>query len=84
MQFRSCVGRNACRDDATGENCLTCGRSMAEVLATRAAVEQVSSLVLEQGYENVDEFLSWLTRKVTRKVAHVRRENPAGDTTGTV
>jgi hypothetical protein len=68
--FKSCVGKNACRDSE--EYCLTCGRPLTEVARTRELIEQLAEFVLASEYENVEEFASYVARKVVKKVEHRR------------
>lgn len=75
MQFVRCKGKNACLEDEVG--CRTCGRSHAEIIRTRELIDQIAGLVLDQGYENDEEFIHYLAEKALKSVRH-RRENPAG------
>ena len=74
MQFVRCKGKMACQEDAEG--CRTCGRSHAEIRATRELVERIAGLTLEQGYENDEEFIRYLADKALKTVRH-RREGAA-------
>lgn len=74
--FTPCRGKTACRDD--GLICLTCGRSLAEVEATRRLIDALADLALQHGYGNVDEFAAYVAGKVGKKVRH-RREGEAGE-----
>ena len=70
-QFNPCKGKDACRDD--GERCLTCGRKLTEVARTMFLMNELSDFVIEQDYDNVDEFAAYIARKLVKKVKH-RRE----------
>jgi len=70
-QFNPCKGKDACRDD--GERCLTCGRKLTEVARTVFLMNELSDFVIEQDYDNVDEFAAYIARKLVKKVKH-RRE----------
>lgn len=70
-QFNPCKGKDACRDD--GERCLTCGRKLTEVARTVYLMNELSDFVIEQDYDNVDEFAAYIARKLVKKVKH-RRE----------
>lgn len=70
-QFNPCKGKDACRDD--GERCLTCGRKLTEVARTVFLMNELSDFVIEQDYDNVDEFAAYIARKLLKKVKH-RRE----------
>lgn len=72
--FTPCQGKTACRDDGT--TCLTCGRSLAEIEATRRLVDALADLALEQEYENVEDFAAYVTKKVLSKVQHRQAKAP--------
>jgi hypothetical protein len=69
--FSPCKGKTACRDD--GEKCLTCGRSFVEIEQTRSMIDALAEFVCAQGYDNVNEFATYVAAKVEKKVKH-RRE----------
>jgi hypothetical protein len=71
-RFTPCQGKTACRDD--GLACLTCGRGLAEIDATRQLIDALAELALAQGYENVVDFCAYVAAKVEKKVQH-RRES---------
>ena len=73
--FTPCRGKTACRDD--GLVCLTCGRSLAEIEATRRLIDQLADLALRLDYGNVAEFTAYVATKVEKKVKH-RREGGSG------
>lgn len=75
-QFRPCAGQTACRDDGT--TCLTCGRSLAAIEATRTLIDALAEFALAQGYDNVDEFAAYMAKKLEKKVRH-RRAGGSGD-----
>lgn len=64
--FTPCKGKTACRDD--GEQCLTCGRSFAEIARTRALIDALADFVCTQDYGNVDEFSAYVVSKIEKKV----------------
>ncbi len=64
--FRPCVDRTACTEEGT--HCRACGRSHAEIAAVRDQVQQVVALIRELEYDNPQEYLDWLQRKVLRKL----------------
>jgi predicted Fe-S protein YdhL (DUF1289 family) len=66
--FKPCQGKTACRDN--GEVCLTCGRSLAEIVKLRSLMKEITALALEYEYENVDEFSQYIARKVQKMVNH--------------
>lgn len=69
--FVPCKGKTACRDD--GVKCLTCGRSFDEIEQTRRLIDALADFVCAQGYNNVNEFATYVAGKVEKKVKH-RRE----------
>lgn len=64
--FKPCVSRGACTEDGT--HCRACGRSHDEVNAVRSLTNQVTAFIQEMGYDNSDEFLDYLTKKVAKKL----------------
>jgi len=69
-RFERCRGRTACLETDSG--CERCGRSRAEIDATRALIAQAAAFVLEQGYDNTGEFSAYLAEMIDRKVRHAR------------
>jgi protoheme ferro-lyase len=69
--FNPCKGKTACRDD--GKQCLSCGRSFAEIEQTRNLIDALAEFVCVQGYDNVNEFAAYVADKVKKKIKH-RRE----------
>ena len=66
MQFRPCINRTACTEDGT--HCRSCGRSHDEINRTRILTTEVTRFVKEMGYENPEQFLDYLQRKVLKKL----------------
>jgi len=73
--FKPCRGREACVDGTEG--CRTCGRSFDEIARTARLVDELTTLVLDMEYENLDEFTTYLSRKLEKKV-RARKTGPAG------
>jgi len=69
-RFVRCRGKAFCVETADG--CRTCGRSLDEIEATRSLVAHAAQFILEQGYDNPDEFTTYLADKIAKKVRHVR------------
>ena len=63
--FNPCKDRNACTED--GAYCRGCNRTHVEIARTRALVNDIVQFVNTMGYENIDEFMAYLTRKVSKK-----------------
>lgn len=68
MKFTPCA--SLC--DKTGTHCIGCGRSHEEIRQTLALTTQVAEFMTTWGYENPDEFLNNLTRKVTKKLLRMQ------------
>lgn len=69
-QFRPCLGKTACQEDMYG--CRTCKRSASEIARTRTLVAQAVELAVSMGYENPDDFASYLARRISRKLTQLR------------
>ncbi|MGD8999686.1 MAG: hypothetical protein PVF75_04665 [Granulosicoccaceae bacterium] len=65
-KFTQCINRNACNEDGT--HCRACGRSHEEIQATRELTSQVAEFVKRMAYENPQDFLAYLQRKVEKKI----------------
>lgn len=72
IQFNPCEGKNSCRDD--GNVCLVCGRTLIEIEATRKLVDDLSELVINLDYENVEEFATYIATRIVKKVNHHRQK----------
>ncbi len=68
--FKPCVDRNACNDD--GVRCRACGRSLDEIVRTKELVDTVFNFIREMDYDNHDEFMGYLSRKISKKMAHAK------------
>jgi len=66
MRFKPCVNRTACTED--GSHCRGCGRTHDEIAKLRTITTQVTDFVRQMQYENVDEFLAYLSRKILKKL----------------
>ena len=66
--FKPCINRNACNDD--GVRCRSCGRTLDEIVKTKQLVDTVFSFIREMEYDNSDEFMVYLSRKIEKKIAH--------------
>ena len=65
-KFTPCISRNACNEDGT--YCRACGRSHEEIQATRALTSHLTDFIKQMEYENPDDFLTYLQRKVEKKL----------------
>ncbi len=70
MKFVSCTGRNACTEDGT--HCRACGRPHEEVNRLRQLTNDVAAFAVEMDYDNMDDFLTYLSAKVAKKIARAR------------
>ena len=73
-RFNPCKDRNACTED--GLLCKGCGRSHKEIACTRAIVKELHSFIDTMQYDNVDDFLAYITRKVLKKIKLAHNVNP--------
>lgn len=64
-RFNPCKDRNACTED--GMMCKGCGRTHVEIARTRALVADVVNFISTMHYENPEDFLDYLSRKVKKK-----------------
>ncbi|PUB85200.1 MAG: hypothetical protein DBP02_06185 [gamma proteobacterium symbiont of Ctena orbiculata] len=71
-KFIPCQGNNACRDNEL--RCLTCGRGVHEIEQLRQLMDQLASLAIDYDYENIDEYSSYVTRKLEKMITY-RQEN---------
>ena len=65
--FKSCVSRGACTED--GDRCRACGRTHEEINAVRTLTNQITAFIQEMDYENSEEFLDYLKKKVGKKLS---------------
>ena len=64
--FRPCVNRTACTED--GSHCRSCGRPHEEINRVRQVTGDVAAFLKEMQYDNPDEFMDYLQRKVMKKI----------------
>ncbi len=69
--FKPCLGKYACTDDGT--HCRACGRSHTEIQHTRQLIDELADFIQTANYSNVEEFTTYISRKVTHKI-HYQRE----------
>lgn len=67
-EFTPCQGKTACRDN--GERCLTCNRSMDEIVRLRQLLDGLSTLALDYGYSNVDDYAAYIAKKLPKMINH--------------
>ena len=73
-QFKSCVSRGACTED--GDRCRACGRPHEEINAVRALTNQVTAFIQQMDYDNSEEFLEYLKKKVAKKLKTATATRP--------
>ena len=66
MKFVPCQGGNACTQDGT--HCQGCGRSHEEIAATSELANNIAEFAIKMGYENSDEFASFIGFKAAGKI----------------
>jgi len=67
-QFKPCQGKMACRDDGT--RCLTCGRSLQEIIQLRDLMAQLADLAIDYDYENISEYSAYIAQKLEKSIAY--------------
>lgn len=65
MRYNPC--QNRCQSD--GSHCLSCGRSIEEILATGALVNQVVGFLQQQDYDNPEAFVAALSKAIVKQVS---------------
>ncbi|GAB6142084.1 hypothetical protein JCM14076_28130 [Methylosoma difficile] len=65
MRFNPCA--DLCTKDGT--HCQGCGRSHEEIAGTKQLVASFIGFIQQQGYENSDEFIDMVSKKVRKKLA---------------
>lgn len=66
MQFQSCRGGDFCSSEGT--HCSGCGRSHQEIAQTRELIQAIAGFARNMGYENVEEFTSFVGDKAAKVV----------------
>ncbi len=70
--FNRCKGKTQCRENET--ECRTCGRSLDEIYTTRRLIDGLANFIVSMGYENINDFMSYVTSKVSKKVARLNTD----------
>ncbi|MCP3868936.1 MAG: DUF1289 domain-containing protein [Gammaproteobacteria bacterium] len=78
MKFNPC--RDACTHD--GACCQGCGRSHDEIAQTKALVASVVQFTLDKGFENIDQFTTYVGLKAANKVRAALAERVGGGVVG--
>jgi hypothetical protein len=70
--FNGCKGKTLCKENETG--CRTCGRSLDEIQTTRQLIDGLANFIVDMGYENINDFMSYVASKVSKKVSHLKNQ----------
>ena len=73
-KFKPCISRLACTEGGT--HCKSCGRPIDHVNRTRQAINDLTQLVIDADYVNIEEFLDYVKSKAKKKIVS-RREKAA-------
>lgn len=64
MRFNPCIDQ--CTKDGT--HCQGCGRSHAEIAATKQIVQSAVAFIQAQQYENADDFVAAISKSIIKKL----------------
>lgn len=73
QHFKPCLGKTACAENET--HCLTCGRALTTIARTRELVDDLVALAMEEDYDNVEDFMAYISRRVCKKIDHLQHQN---------
>jgi len=65
MKFSPCIS-GKCTEEGT--HCEGCGRTHEEIAETKRLVKEVVSFAQAQGYENIEDFASFIGKSVLKKL----------------
>lgn len=65
MKFTPCLDK--CTQD--GSHCQGCGRSHQEIAETKQLIKSIIEFIQKYDYENSDEFIAMVSKKVRKKLA---------------
>lgn len=71
--FRPCAGKKVCIENET--RCLSCGRNLDTIARTRALIDDLASLVMDEEYSNIEAFMEYVGAKTIKKVKHRREQS---------
>lgn len=66
MKFTPC--QDQCTSD--GEICQGCGRSLAEIAATKQLVKNAVEFIKQQEYENPEAFVAAISKSILKKLQY--------------
>lgn len=76
MRFSPCKGGDFCSSEGT--HCSGCGRSHEEIAQTRDLIGSIVKQALDMGYENIDDFTSFVGQKAAIKTKRAKQELAPG------
>jgi hypothetical protein len=75
MKFSPCRGGDNCTQGGT--HCQGCDRSHEEIAQTKQLVAALSQFAEKMGYENYEEFTTFVRDKANKKIQLMREEDAA-------
>ena len=66
--FKPCAGKNVCMENKT--HCLACGRKLETIAKTRKLIDELAKFALKEDYNNVEEFMEYISSKAGKMVRH--------------
>ena len=76
MRFNPCQGKDNCTE--CGTHCEGCGRSHEEIASTRELIDTIAGFTQQMGYENYQDFTTFVADKAAKKVSFEREQAQAG------
>lgn len=76
MKFSPCQGGDNCTEGGT--HCQGCGRSHEEIAETRQLIGQIANFAQKMGYENIEEFTTFIAAKAAGKARMQQMEGGFG------
>jgi len=65
MKFNPCVS-GQCTEE--GSHCEGCGRTHEDIAETKGLVMNIVNFAKKQGYENTDDFASFINKNISKKL----------------
>ncbi len=63
----------ACRDD--GKHCLTCNRSLQEIVQLRDLTAKLTALAIDYNYENINEYSTYIAQKLEKSIIYHQQQS---------
>lgn len=67
--FQSCMDKTLCQENEA--QCRTCGRSLEEIYRKRRLIDELAGFIVDMDDTNMNEFMLYVTGKVSQKLAHL-------------